>query len=862
MSKYFIILFLFAFRSLLVQASSIAVVPAPKHVERGKGWFAIPADSLRIALLMNNPTDLETGLKGLGDALSKSAGCRIVESQAAVADIIFGVPLENTSFAELCRKFHLFPGKELGNEGYRLLISKKKILASANTQAGLFYATQTLIQLLRGQSEPRLPCLKITDWPDMKIRGVLDDISRGPIPTMSYFKQCIRRFAELKINALTYYTENVVRTKKHGDFAPPGALTIKDIKELSAYAQKYHIDLMGCFQSFGHFEKILEYPQYAHLGEMGSLLSPAFPDSYRLLADIYSELAPAYQSKYFLVLGDELWALGKGASESMLKEKGFARVFADHINWIDKELGKYGKTILVTADEPLKHPKSFDHLKKDIIMLPWEYSAKTSFADMLAPIHDHGFQMLVTPGISCWRKIYPNLNESKANIQNFIHDGISFGALGALTTTWDDWGINFFSNNWYGIAWAAEQSWHSSSGADVGFSARFSSAVYADQKNQIGAAVEKIASLYDFPELQNMEATIFWNSLIPAPGAKGQISLQNWDAIKIRANGIKKNVKQLKPEFYANDILYIQYVCDQIIYMADYRRDLVNAGSSYRGACLEQRNRETSRRKLVTTIRLISELQQRWQALWQRYRYLWRLENRNYWLDNVDAKFKSADDDFADVLRRLDLALDDFDKGFPLPPPTRVRLDIRKLEQQFFQTWLLCGSFPNPKKDVNLSSHAPGNCIGFDTDYLKMVGGESGAAPQEGDAITRPDGSVVKWRRHRTKLGAKVDLKNMFDKSERVVAYAYCEIGAPKDLQCTAALGSNDGIKVFLNGAKVFEKHELRFVKIDEDTVKLDLKKGINRLLIKIDQGRGEWGFVFRLVNQKVRNNGWHYTVL
>ncbi|MBK5719841.1 hypothetical protein JGH11_03035 [Dysgonomonas sp. Marseille-P4677] len=57
----------------------------------------------------------------------------------------------------------------------------------------------------------------------------MDDISRGPIPSLEYMKYQIRRIAELKINTLTYYTEYVVRSEKHPEFAPPtGALSIAE----------------------------------------------------------------------------------------------------------------------------------------------------------------------------------------------------------------------------------------------------------------------------------------------------------------------------------------------------------------------------------------------------------------------------------------------------------------------------------------------------------------------------------------------------------------------------------------------------------------------------------------------------------
>lgn len=120
------------------------------------------------------------------------------------------------------------------------------------------------------------------------------------------------------------------------------------------------------------------------------------------------------------------------------------------------------------------------------------------------------------------------------------------------------------------------------------------------------------------------------------------------------------------------------------------------------------------------------------------------------------------------------------------------------MTENFFQTWLVCGSFPNPKKQKGLPSHVPGNCVGFDTDYLASIGRQAGAFPKAGDVIKRPDGSEVLWKIHTTTIGAKVDLVGLFDRNARVVAYAFCTIESPKDERVTAALGSNDGIKVFL----------------------------------------------------------------
>src|SRR5881227_281993 len=93
--------------------------------------------------------------------------------------------------------------------------------------AGVFYARQTVKQLIRGNSDSNhsIPCCEITDWPALKYRVWQDDISRGPIPTMQFLKREVRTLSELKYNAMTLYTEHVFKLKKHPDIAPDDGIT-------------------------------------------------------------------------------------------------------------------------------------------------------------------------------------------------------------------------------------------------------------------------------------------------------------------------------------------------------------------------------------------------------------------------------------------------------------------------------------------------------------------------------------------------------------------------------------------------------------------------------------------------------------
>jgi len=60
-------------------------------------------------------------------------------------------------------------------------------------------------------------------------------------------------------------------------------------------------------------------------------------------------------------------------------------------------------------------------------------------------------------------------------------------------------------------------------------------------------------------------------------------------------------------------------------------------------------------------------------------------------------------------------------------------------------------------------------------------------------------------------------------------------------------LGSDDGVKVWLNGQVIHDKPGTRGVKENDDTLSLDLKSGENRLLLKITNSGGFCGFYFRL---------------
>ncbi len=138
----------------------------------------------------------------------------------------------------------------------------------------------------------------------------------------------------------------------------------------------------------------------------------------------------------------------------------------------------------------------------------------------------------------------------------------------------------------------------------------------------------------------------------------------------------------------------------------------------------------------------------------------------------------------------------------------------------------------------------------FADDLLAEYGGETGIEPQAGLAHKFGE-SQRSWKHVRSK-SSTVDLAGEVGTSDFAVGYAWAEIVLSEKRSATLGLGSDDGIKVWLNGKLVHENWVARAVRTDDDLVPLELAAGKNRLLLKVQNARGAWGFTCRLIDKSM----------
>ncbi len=153
------------------------------------------------------------------------------------------------------------------------------------------------------------------------------------------------------------------------------------------------------------------------------------------------------------------------------------------------------------------------------------------------------------------------------------------------------------------------------------------------------------------------------------------------------------------------------------------------------------------------------------------------------------------------------------------------------------KNWLLLGPFSNSEKGaVGISGHGDG-CYGYHTDLLVDYGGESSISPYAGQLIH----TSYSWEL--TLYPSEwIDFNSYYEKNDDVVAYAYVVLNVNKEMTVKLGLSHNDGLKILLNGEQVYENHTAQLV-LNSMPLIVHLKKGDNRLLLKVDEKTGGWGF-------------------
>jgi hexosaminidase len=666
------------------------VIPQPRYLERTAEPFHVDA-KLEIVLLKPLAPEDRSAAESVQRELELATGHRFPivslseppKGTPAVIMGLFGQPAVRTLLA--ARRLNT---EGVGSQGYVLEVSPGSVLVAGKDSAGLFYGAQTLRQLVvpNGQGA-EIPGVRVRDWPALQYRGTQVDMSRGPVPKLSYLERVVRTIAQFKMNQLYMYMEDSFRLKGQPLWGLlSDTLTRSDWKALVAYAARHHVEIVPSTEDCGHLHKVLRFEEYSGLAERphGEVLAPQDPHELDFLNSMYQQMVPVFPSSIYHIGCDETVELGKGRSKQLVAQEGYGKVYLDNLLRVAKLVESYNKQVMFWGDIATEHPEMIPSLPRNLIVAAWEYSAHPSYQRWLKPFQGTGMRLFVCPWAGNTSLIVPDYEEAAYNIGGFLRDGKKDGAIGALITVWNDDGETLYGPNWWAIIYGAACAWEPGNPSVEDFNRKFDWAFFRNTDHRFANAIMELGHLNEVmragkpasPYYLHWGGTgddLFWQDPFSAIGRKQvakalpvaslvrQTAEHAYTVMVDGASRAKRNGDTLESlEFAALrlDALGMRYQYAQEI-SERYLDAVAQPGKSQGsiGADFGDINKRFQDLRDYTT------------RLTQIYRDLWLSENLPDWLPNILQLYRRNGDLWQDLITKFSTIRQ------PLPSPESLGLE-------------------------------------------------------------------------------------------------------------------------------------------------------------------------------------------
>ncbi|MDR3189098.1 MAG: beta-N-acetylhexosaminidase [Prevotellaceae bacterium] len=374
---------LFAANMQAQSPSTLNLIPLPEKCTVQAGAFTINPQTKIV--LSANTAQMQHAVARLNEQLSSAAGFSLAVVERGAGDNALTCTLNP---------------KLKSDEAYKLSVKKNSVQVEAKTPRGIFYAMQTIRQLLPPQIESKqpatgvkwaIPCVEIEDAPRYGYRGLHLDVGRH-FMSKNEVMQYIDLLAYHKMNTFHWHlTEDqgwrieikkypkltevggyrnrtlkgayVAAEKRQWDNTRYGGFyTQEDVKEVLAYAEKRFVTVIPEVELPGHAVAALTaYPQYSCTGGPfeveglwgvhNDIFCPK-EETFTFLEDILAEIADLFPSEYIHIGGDEApktrWSRCHACQERIKKEglKDEHELQAYFIKRVEKFLAGKGKKII------------------------------------------------------------------------------------------------------------------------------------------------------------------------------------------------------------------------------------------------------------------------------------------------------------------------------------------------------------------------------------------------------------------------------------------------------------------------------------------------------------------------------------
>ncbi len=434
-----------------------SILPAPQDLTWGNGKFQIAGAKLLVSpdLFRREKIAIEQFIA----FIEQSTGEPLLTTFSG--DPTVRIIVLNTDQVGLA-----IPGinEKTGNqsrEAYRITVTANGVQVNAKTDAGLFYALQTLRQLIvhKGHNS-YIPEVDIEDYPAFVYRGVMMDLSHGGLLTEKEIKNQIDFLARWKINQYYFYNEVSIEMKGYPLINYNACYSQEQIKRIISYAREKHMDVIPFVNFYSHLHELLRLEKYSDLaiGTYGHDLDPDNPGVQTLLSDWIKQYVSIFPSPFIHVGFDETWETERLTIEDpSINPK---ELYLKQLNFVTKILQSYGKTVMVWTDISKNYPDIISEFPKELIPVIWEYTDNpTRITNWLKPVKKEKMPFFIQSAVDSWGNVYPAAKYTFDNIDNCLKASRDEKAIGYITSVWADAVMPLLRNTWQFMAYGSVGAW-------------------------------------------------------------------------------------------------------------------------------------------------------------------------------------------------------------------------------------------------------------------------------------------------------------------------------------------------------------------------------------------------------------------
>jgi len=291
--------------------AQITLMPLPSELELGSGAFIINTD-LGVSVTGTANLKIEKALDRFYSRLGDISGNEIEKKEGE--QLLIDYKKINGEYPSL-----------KDDESYSLQISDSQIQLSANSDTGILYGLESLLQLAKLENETWVfPELELKDNPRFPWRGIMIDAARHWVSKETILRN-LDAMAAVKMNVLhwhlTEYQGFRVESKRYPKLHEMGSqgnfYSQEDIEEVVAYAADRGIRVVPEFDVPGHTTAwFVGHPELASapgpyildsvFGILDPVMDPTRDEVYDFLDGFIGEMAELFPDDYLHIGGDEV----------------------------------------------------------------------------------------------------------------------------------------------------------------------------------------------------------------------------------------------------------------------------------------------------------------------------------------------------------------------------------------------------------------------------------------------------------------------------------------------------------------------------------------------------------------------------